>query len=317
MKFYNLLTSVLLCLVVFGTSVRSQNQGLPKCPNGTEASLSFTVIDRAGESPADVKKEDVTLKINGNLTPVVGLDRQTAVPIDLAILIDVSISQERALNFTRPAAKVLIQQLLRSPENRVALISFSNQVDVEKLLTSNEAPLIAALDEVKIVYPPGYLGGGVVVSGAPPPRNSRIPGSTSLWDTVTGVLENIFPSAGDKGRKRAVVLLTDGEDTASQAKRNAAIKTALDHGVAVYALGIESGGYTVNRDSLKKISEETGGSAAFPKKRDEVVAALVEIQNRLGSQYVVSFCSEAGPLKLRLDLTNPKFRDTRLAYRRQ
>jgi hypothetical protein len=73
----------------------------------------------------------------------------------------------------------------------------------------------------------------------------------------------------------------------------------------------------VNRDSLKKISEETGGSAAFPKKRDEVVAALVEIQNRLGSQYVVSFCSEAGPLKLRLDLTNPKFRDTRLAYRRQ
>ena len=292
----------------------------PTCANGNPTDLVFTVIDRNGFVPTDVKKEDLTLKINGEPTPVVGLKRQNDLPIDLAILIDVSLSQERALSVTRPTAKALIQELLRSPNNRVALISFSNQVHVEKLLTSDVTPLLAALDQVQVVYPPGYVGGGLVVTSTPPPRNSHIPGSTSLWDTSTAAIEDVFPGTRDEGRKRAVVLLTDGEDTASQGKLNAAIKSALHHGVAVYAVGVESGGYTVKRDSLKKIADETGGAAAFAKKREDVVEALVEIGNRLGSQYVLSFCSDAqnaGPLKLRLDLTNPKFRDARLAYRRQ
>ena len=311
----------LLCLallILTAASVRSQNQASPACP--TESTLAFTLTDRAGELIADVKKDDLTLKINGDLTPILGYECQAGLPVDLAILIDVSLSQERALSFSKPAANVLIQQLLRSPNNRVALIAFSNQIEVQKLLTSNVSLLVAALDEVKVVYPPGYMGGGLVVDGQPPPRNSRTPGSTSLWDTATATLEDIFPSARDEGRRRAVVLMTDGDDTASHGKLNAAIKSALDHGVAVYSIGMDGGGATVKRDSLKKISEETGGTAAFPKKRDDVVAALVEIQNRLASQCTVSFClgpKKTGPLNVRLDLTNSKFRDARLAYPRR
>ena len=313
-------TLVFLALLIStGTSVRSQNQAAPACPNGTESTLAFTLTDRAGELIADVKKDDLTLKINGDLTPILGYDCQTGLPVDLAILIDVSVSQESALRFSKPAANVLIQQLLRSSKNRVALISFSNQIEVEKQLTSNVSLLQAALDEVKVVYPPGYMGGGLVIGGPPPPKNSRLPGSTSLWDTATATLESTFPSAREAGRRRAVVLMTDGEDTASQGKLNAAIKSALDHGVEVYSIGMESGSLTVKRDSLKKISEETGGTAAFPKKREDVIAALVEIQNRLASQCMVSFCldpKKTGPLKVRLDLTNSKFRDARLAYPR-
>ena len=277
----------------------------------------FTVIDRNGFVPTDVKKEDLTLKINGDPTPVVDLKRQNDLPIDLAILMDVSLSQERALSFTRPAAKTLIQELLRSSNNRVALISFSNQVHVEKLLTSDVTPLLAALDQVQVIYPPGYVGGGVVVTSTPPPRNSHIPGSTSLWDTSTAAMEDVFPGTRDEGRKRAVVLLTDGEDTASHGKLNAAIKSAVDHGVAVYAVGVESGGYTVKRDSLKKIAEETGGAAAFAKKREDVVEALVEIGNRLGSQYVLSFCRDSqrtDALKVRLDISNLKYSGSRIAH---
>ena len=313
----------LLCLALLISTARcvlSQNQAAPACPNGTESSLAFTLTDGAGEFLADVKKDDLTLRINGNLTPILRLDLQAGLPVDLAILIDVSVSQERALSLSKPAANVLIQQLLRSSKNRVALLSFSNQIEVEKLLTSDVSLLLAALDEVKVVHPAGYIGGGIVVSGQPPPRNSRFPGSTSLWDTATATMESIFFSARDEGRRRAVVLMTDGEDTASHGKPNAAIESALDHGVAVYSIGLENGDLTVNRDSLKKISEETGGTAAFPKKREDVIAALVEIQNRLASQWMVSFCRDPkktrDALKVRLDFANSKFRDARLAYRR-
>jgi len=312
--------TIAVILVCLALPVAALSQSAPTCANGNPTDLVFTVIDRNGFAPTDVKKEDLTLKINGGPTPVVDLKRQNDLPIDLAIFIDVSLSQERALRLTKPTAKALIQELLRFSNNRVALISFSNQVEVEKSLTSNVALLLAALDEVQIIYPPGYIGGGAVITTSPPKRNSHIPGSTSLWDTSTAAMEDVFPGTRDEGRKRAVVLLTDGEDTTSHGKLNAAIKTALDHGVVVYAMGVESWADTVKRDSLKKISEETGGVAAFPKKREDLVEALAEIGNRVGSQYVLSFCSDAqkaGPLKLRLDLTNPKFRDARLAYRRQ
>jgi len=318
MKFPTLFLCVAL-LISTVPGVRNQNQTAPVCPNRTESTLAFTLTDRAGKSLTDVQKDDLTLKINGDLTPILGFDCQAGLPVDLAILIDVSVSQERALILSKPAANVLIQQLLRSSKNRVALISFSNQIEVEKQLTSNVSLLLAALEEVKVIYPPGYMGGGLVISGPPPPKNSRLPGSTSLWDTATATLESIFPSAREEGRRRAVVLMTDGEDTASQGKLNATIKSALDHGVEVYSIGMESGGLTVKRDSLKKISDETGGTAAFPKKREDVIAALVEIQNRLESQCMVSFCldpKKTGPLKVRLDLNNSKFRDARLAYPR-
>lgn len=311
----------LLCLLLLGltaASIRSQNQAAPACPNASQSTLAFTLTDRAGELLAGVKKDDLTLRINGDLTPIVGYECQAGLPVDLAILIDASISQERALTFSKPAASVLIQQLLPSSKNRVALISFSNQIDVERQLTSNVWLLLSALDEVKVVYPPGYVGGGMVMSRKPAPPNSRLAGSTSLWDTATATLESVFPSAREEGRRRAVVLMTDGEDTASQGKLNAAIKSALDHGVEVYSIGMESLGLTLKRDSLKKISEETGGTAAFPKKREDVVAALVEIQNRLASQCMVSFCLDpkrTGPLKVRLELTNSN-RDARLAYPR-
>jgi VWFA-related protein len=309
--------AILVCLAL---AVTARSQTAPTCVNGNLTDVAFTVIDRNGVAPTDVKKEDLTLKINGEPTSVVDLKRQNDLPIDLAIFIDVSLSQEKALRLTKPTAKALIQELLRFSDNRVALISFSNQVHVEKSLTSNVALLLAALDEVQIIYPPGYIGGGAVITSSPPQPKSQIPGSTSLWDTSTAAMEDVFPGPRDHGRQRVVLLLTDGEDTASQGKLKAAIKTALDHGVVVYALGVQSWADTVKRDSLKKIAEETGGAATFAKKREDVVEALREIGSRLASQYVLSFCSDAqkaGPLKLRLDLTNPKFRDARLAYRRQ
>ena len=296
-------------------SVRSQVA--QPCATHPPSRLSFTVVDEKGEFPTGVTREDLTLNVDGNLTPVFSLDRQIDVPLDLAILIDVSVSQDRAIAVTKPVAKAMLQEILRSSNNRVALISFSNTIEVEKDLTSDVSRLVSTLDAIRISYPPGYVGGGVVISGGPPtgPR-SNVPGSTSLWDTATKAVEQIF--SGRESRTRAVLLLTDGDDTASHGKLNTLIKTALDRDIVVYSLGVE--GFTLKRDSLKKLSDETGGIAAFPKNRNDLTSAGREIVERLTSQYVVSFCSAAqktGPSKFRLELNNQRFPKARVAYVRE
>jgi Ca-activated chloride channel homolog len=312
-KYLSLLLLSLTLTVLSETNIRSQTA--QSCANGPTSRLSFTVIDQKGEFPTGVTKEDVTLKVDGNITPVLGVERQTELPLDLAILIDVSVSQDRAIAVTKPVAKAMLQEILRSSNNRVALISFSNTIEVEKDLTSNASLLVSTLEAIRISYPPGYIGGGVVVTSGPPtgPR-SNVPGSTSLWDTATKAVEQIFP--GRELRTRAVLLLTDGDDTASHGKLNTLIKTALDRDIVVYSLGVE-GFVTLKRDSLKKLSEETGGIAAFPKNRNDLVSAGREIVGRLTSQYVVSFCSAAqktGPSKYRLELNNQRFPKARVAY---
>jgi VWFA-related protein len=262
---------------------------------------------------------DLSLKVDGNPTPVLSLDRQTELPLDLAILIDTSLSQEKAIGMTKPFAKALLQEVLRSSKNRVALVSFANTIEVAKDLTSDVTSLVAALETVQINFPPGYIGGGMVIVGpGPPPRSKNQPGATSLWDTSTAAVEMIFGTAPDQPRTRAMLLLTDGADTASQAKRNSAIKSALDHDVVVYAIGVVAGDvFDVNRDSLKKITQETGGTAAFPKNREDLTGALIEIHKRLGSQYVVSFCRDAGKSgtsKVQIEISNSKVWVSRIAY---
>ena len=318
MKIHKSLSFWLLSLtltVLCDTNVRSQTA--QTCPNGLTSRLSFTVIDQKGEFPTGVTKEDLTLKVDGSLTPVFSLDRQIDVPLDLAILIDTSLSQDRAIAVTKPVAKAMLQEILRSSNNRVALISFSNSIEVEKDLTSDVSRLVSTLEAIRISYPPGYIGGGVVITTGPPTGPaSNVPGSTSLWDTATKAVEQIFP--GRESRTRAVLLLTDGDDTASHGKLNTLIKTALDRDIVVYSLGVE-GFVTLKRDSLKKLSDETGGIAAFPKNRNDLVSAGREIVERLTSRYVVSFCSasQKTDLKIRLELNNQKFPKAQIAYVRE
>ena len=88
------IVAILFCLALV---VTARSQSARTCANGNLTDLVFTVIDGSGFAPTDVRKEDLTLKINGEPTSVVDLKRQNDLPIDLAIFIDVSLSQEGAL----------------------------------------------------------------------------------------------------------------------------------------------------------------------------------------------------------------------------
>jgi len=309
---------LVLLLFVFSVGSNSHSQVAQTCAAGSHlAQFGFTVVNESGDVPADLTKDDLVLKTNNDLTTVTALDRQVGMPIDLAILIDVSVSQDECLAITKPVARALIQEVLKSADNRVALLSFSSRIEIEQPLTNDVTKALAALDAVKIVVPPGYVGGGVVISRVPP-RGPSFIGATSLWDTSAEGLEKIYDSARDAKRRRAAILLSDGEDTSSKGKINKSIAGAIDRDVVIYAIGVTGGDSTLDRNALKQVSDQTGGTAAFPKNREELKTALLEISKRLGSQYIVSFCHAGdGPFKIRLDLNNPKLSKSRIAYPRE
>ena len=137
-------------------------------------------------------------------------------------------------------------------------------------------------------------------------------------DISARALEKTYGSDHDAKRTRAAILLSDGEDTSSEGKITTTIASAVDRDVAVYAIAFAGSGNTVDRSALKKVSEQTGGTAAFPKNREELTNALIEIPKRLGSQYVASFCRAGdGPGKIRLELINPRLSKARIAYPRE
>lgn len=321
MTFKALLTITLLAFLVWPVrKARTQGETSQACPTGSiPAQVAFTLMTETGEFPSDIKKEDLSLKVNGNLTKFSNLQRQVGSPLDLALLIDVSVSQEESIETTKRAAQGVIQGLLDPVKDKVALISFAHDIDVEQSLTSDVSKVLAALDAVKVTLPPGYVGGGVVIRRAPSVSSTH-PVSTSLWDISTRAMERVYDTAPVQNRKRAMILLTDGEDTSSRGRLSTTIASALQRDVAIYSIGVAGRSFTLNRDSLKKLSEQTGGTAAFPKKEEGLKLALLEIGERLRSQYVISFCriaSEPRPLKVQLDVTKPRFRNTRLAYPRE
>jgi VWFA-related protein len=157
-------------------------------------------------------------------------------------------------------------------------------------MTSNVSRLRRAVDRVSFVPPTGYSGGGVVV-GTPPAsgKNQEVSMSTAIWDAIWITSEEVLGPAPE-GTRRAIILLTDGANTYGSKKLSDAIDAALKAEAVIYAIGIgDNYYYGVDTDALKKVSDNTGGRAFFPRDESELRAAFVQIQEEMRSQYLVVY----------------------------
>jgi len=292
-----------------GHKVNAQN-----CEPSSQRKISLSVVNKEGQSVYNLHPEDLTISENKASLEILKLELRTNEPLSVAILIDTSASQERVLAGTKLAAQKFVESILRSNKDRASLVSFTGQVTVEQELTNDLTRLRAAIDRIKFVPPPGYVRGGVVVGSTPPSRRQILLGATAIWDAIWATVERIKPGADSR---RVIVLITDGEDTVSEMKLRDAIKQAATNDVAIFSLGIADSNYGLNRDSLKRLSEETGGRAFFPKKVADLEAIFFETAQALQSQYVLSYCSAhqktaAKPLKIEIEVKNPQLRGSNL-----
>ena len=251
----------------------------------------FSAQDKNRRLLTDLKQEDVKLLENGQPQEIIAFQRQVDLPMSLAILIDTSISQERTLPEEKAAAISFLESVVKTEKDEVAVVSFTGEATLEQGMTSNLTRLRRAVDRVEFVPPSGYIGGGVISGGTPPisGKNQQVQGSTAVWDAIWITSDEVLKFSPEKTR-RAIILLSDGFNTFGQKKLDEAVQAALKSEAVIYSIGIGDDFYGgVDKASLNKISERTGGRAFFPRDEAELRKAFVQIQIEMRSQYLIAY----------------------------
>ena len=255
----------------------------------TEAvNVLFTAQDRERRLLLTLKPADFQIFENGQLQQVSGFSRQVDLPLSLAILIDTSMSQERTLPEEKMAAMSFLESVVRPEKDEVSVISFTGESTLELGMTSNMTRLRRAIEGVRLSPQMGYIGGGVVV-GTPGINPNSASGATAVWDAIWVTSEEVLGPAPEKTR-RAIILLSDGVNTYGKKKLNDAVEAAQKAEAVIYCIGIGDN-FTngVDRGSLSKVAERTGGRAFFPRDEVDLRKAFQQIQEEMRSQYLVSY----------------------------
>ena len=280
--------------------------------------IFFTAADKNKRFISDLKAEDIRVLEDGQPQEIFTFQTNIDLPLSLAILIDTSASEERTLPDEKAAARAFMENLLRA-KDEAAIVSFTGETTLEQGFTGNVERLRHAIDRVEFVPPSGYIGGGVVINGTPPisGTNQSLAGSTAIWDAVWATSEELMSGSAENTR-RAIILLTDGDDTSSRMKIHDAIERAQKADALIYAIGIGDR-YTFNVDegSLRKIAEQTGGRAYFPRHERDLRDAFAQIQRDLREQYLVAYspsnkAHDGSYRRIEIQLVNPTLKEQNL-----
>lgn len=238
----------------------------------------FSVTDRRNSLITDIRREEVKVYENGQEQEIFTFVRQTDLPLTIALLIDISGSQEHTLPEEKRAAAQFIRSVVRPGKDVVSIVAFRDEVILMQDFTSTVSRLEEALARVRYT---------------PPTRqdaDSKF-GGTSLYDAIYLTSNELL--ARQAGR-RTILLLTDGEDTTSVYKLQQAVEQALRAEAIIFAIGIgDRFRYGINEGVLKRLAQETGGRAYFPRTSEDLTKAFREIELELRSQYLVAYYPSA------------------------
>ena len=281
--------------------------------------IFFTAADKNKRFIGNLKAEDIRVLEDGQPQNIFTFQQNIDLPLSIAILIDTSASEERTLPDEKAAARSFLENVLRPTKDEAAVVSFTGETTLEQGFTGSVDRLRRAIDRVEFVPPSGYIGGGVVVNGTPPisGTNQSLAGSTAIWDAVWATSEELIGASAENTR-RAIILLTDGDDTSSRMKLHEAVERAQKSDALVYSIGIGDR-YTFNVDegALRKIAEQTGGRAYFPRNDRDLRDAFAQIQRDLREQYLVAYsptnkARDGSYRRIEIQISNPALRQQNL-----
>lgn len=234
----------------------------------------FTVSDKKGRFVLNLSKEDFEVFEEKRPQNILEFIAESNLPLRLGILIDTSNSIRDRFRFQQEAAVEFVNSVIRPKEDRAAVVSFDNQVEIRADLTGDPEKL-----------------GNVI-------REMRPGGGTALFDAIyTTCKEKLMLDQPLFKFRRAIVILSDGDDTQSTMTREQALEMALKADVVIYAIStnitrIESEGDRI----LKYLAEKTGGMTFFPFKASDLTQSFENIANELRSQYNILYRPE--PIKI-------------------
>jgi Ca-activated chloride channel homolog len=240
----------------------------------SRVNMLYTVSDKKGRFVTDLGKDDFEVTENKKPQTIIEFTAETDLPLRLAILIDTSNSIRDRFHFQQEAATAFIDGTVRPEHDKAMIVSFDTSAELVADLTDNISDLEKAVENLR----PG--------------------GGTSLYDAIFfACRDKLMEDQPLYKFRRAMVILSDGEDNQSRYTRDQALEMAQKADVTVYTIStnitrIETDGDKV----LRYFAEETGGQSFFPFKASDLSQSFENIANELRHQYNIFYRPE--PLKV-------------------
>jgi VWFA-related protein len=262
--------SGVLCALVI--AVRAQDQKVqPEAAANSDTRITldvnrvnmlFTVSDKKGRFVTDLKKEDFEILEEKKPQQIVEFVAESDLPLRLAVLIDTSNSIRERFRFQQEAAIEFINSVVR-PQDRAIVVSFDSGPELISDLTADTNKLAQAV------------------------RSLRPGGGTSLYDAIYYASHDKLQQDQPRHKfRRALIVLSDGDDNNSRYSRDQALEMAQKADVVVYAISTNNSGMEKDGDKvLKYFTKETGGLVFFPFKVQDLSQSFENIANELRHQY--------------------------------
>jgi VWFA-related protein len=233
----------------------------------TRVNMLFTVLDKKGRFVTNLNKEDFELVENKRPQSIGDFTAETDLPLRLGILIDTSNSVRDRFKFEQQAATEFVHSVMTANRDKAMLVSFNDQAEMVSDLVDQPNQIIKSINSLR----PG--------------------GGTSLYDAIFYACRDKLALDQPKYKfRRAIVVMTDGDDNFSHYTRDQALEMAQKADVAIYAVSTN-----VTRDEtegdkvLRYLTKETGGQAYFPFKVEDLEQSFENIANELRHQYIITY----------------------------
>jgi len=269
--------SILLSVVCFGitASAVSQDQDTLKVSVDL-VNVPFSVTDRHGRFVSGLTAKDFTVEEDGRRQQIRNFARENELPLTIAMLVDTSPSVRPVFEEEKTTANAFLESILR-PKDLALVIGFDRSVTLVQDYTENIKLLKRAIDELE-------TGGG-----------------TSVYDAVYLACKE---KLGSEAGRKAIILISDGEDTTSKVKFNEALFSAHTSDTIIYAISnsFRSGLFPYGRSrrtgsgggdigTLRKFSTETGGATFVVNNQNTFSKIFEQIAQELRSQYSLGYNS--------------------------
>ena len=233
-----------------------------------EVNVVFTVTDKHGKRITNLKQGDFTVADDNKPPAQINSFRAEAnLPLQVGLLIDASSSVRDRFKFEQESAVEFLNQTIRPHYDRAFVVGFDATPEVTQDFTDNT----------------DLLGRGV--------HELRPGGGTALYDALYfACRDKLIKAPSARNVRRAIILLSDGEDNQSHVTMGEAIEMAQRAETIIYTISTNVSGVKSKYDKiLERIADATGGRAFFPFQIRDVVNAFSDIQEELRSQYAVSY----------------------------
>jgi VWFA-related protein len=233
-----------------------------------EVNVLFIATDKHGKFVRDLNQTDFSI-LDDHKPPqaILNFRRETDLPLHLGLLVDVSGSVDSRFNFEQQAATTFLQHTLRAGFDKAFLLGFNSHTQMAQDYTDNVQLLSASVHKL-------HDGGG-----------------TALYDAVYHACKDKFlKDHPDHPVRKAIIIVSDGEDNQSEFTKAQAIEMAQRAEVIIYAISTDDSGLVMRGDKvLEQLADATGGRAFFPFRMKDITHSYSAIEDELRSQYVVSY----------------------------